>query len=449
MGKTTCYDLLGISENASNIEIKKAYLTMVAKYPQDTESEKLKQYHEAYERLVDWTAWGQNEKVQSLPKELKELYELAGKALIDNDFDSAISILKEGLQKNPDNQLLNNLLGKAYIMNDNTGKAVSIFEKLVKQDPLNVEYQADLARAYASRGYNKKALKQFQQVLVSKPNNLDVYDSIIMIHLGSKSYRDARAMIANGLQIAKENDLDDSSLLIKAVLLSIMAVNSVDLRDHLDLLQAKVSKEPMMTRLISDQLVSEMFMLPFGEECAELNAQTLNFLYELDPESEALNIIKEEHELYHIYGKMSEDEMVPQVLVDLSLILQDDCDCENCKVDRLMMEITLLEEINSSRKSLQYFKKNYPEIFALNASVYQKLLDPKKEKQLCNSLLKKYKSYKKLYPAEFEEYEEMGFLESGSYETETVVRTGPKIGRNDPCPCGSGKKYKKCCGANA
>ena len=23
-----------------------------------------------------------------------------------------------------------------------------------------------------------------------------------------------------------------------------------------------------------------------------------------------------------------------------------------------------------------------------------------------------------------------------------------KVGRNDPCPCGSGKKYKKCCGLN-
>ena len=31
----------------------------------------------------------------------------------------------------------------------------------------------------------------------------------------------------------------------------------------------------------------------------------------------------------------------------------------------------------------------------------------------------------------------------------TVVRTGEKVGRNDPCPCGSGKKYKKCCGAAA
>jgi uncharacterized protein len=29
----------------------------------------------------------------------------------------------------------------------------------------------------------------------------------------------------------------------------------------------------------------------------------------------------------------------------------------------------------------------------------------------------------------------------------TIQRAEPKIGRNDPCPCGSGKKFKKCCGA--
>ncbi|MDV2479406.1 MAG: SEC-C metal-binding domain-containing protein, partial [bacterium] len=29
---------------------------------------------------------------------------------------------------------------------------------------------------------------------------------------------------------------------------------------------------------------------------------------------------------------------------------------------------------------------------------------------------------------------------------ETYRREGPKIGRNEPCPCGSGKKYKRCCG---
>ncbi len=30
-----------------------------------------------------------------------------------------------------------------------------------------------------------------------------------------------------------------------------------------------------------------------------------------------------------------------------------------------------------------------------------------------------------------------------------IVNDGPKVGRNDPCPCGSGKKYKNCCGKNA
>jgi hypothetical protein len=47
------------------------------------------------------------------------------------------------------------------------------------------------------------------------------------------------------------------------------------------------------------------------------------------------------------------------------------------------------------------------------------------------------------------EYLEPKYLESfrtdGTMKGETVRKTLPKVGRNDPCPCGSGKKYKKCC----
>jgi len=46
------------------------------------------------------------------------------------------------------------------------------------------------------------------------------------------------------------------------------------------------------------------------------------------------------------------------------------------------------------------------------------------------------------------------FSASGGDSTETLVREPleqraalGKVGRNQPCPCGSGKKYKKCCGA--
>jgi preprotein translocase subunit SecA len=37
----------------------------------------------------------------------------------------------------------------------------------------------------------------------------------------------------------------------------------------------------------------------------------------------------------------------------------------------------------------------------------------------------------------------------GDSRPKTVRRQTEKIGRNDPCPCGSGKKYKKCCGKAA
>jgi hypothetical protein len=62
----------------------------------------------------------------------------------------------------------------------------------------------------------------------------------------------------------------------------------------------------------------------------------------------------------------------------------------------------------------------------------------------------------------FKEEDDVGTLEADAHDHEhecgdphcghegvTFRRESPKIGRNDPCPCGSGKKYKKCCLMNA
>ena len=47
--------------------------------------------------------------------------------------------------------------------------------------------------------------------------------------------------------------------------------------------------------------------------------------------------------------------------------------------------------------------------------------------------------------AEFKKENGAWLYTEGKVFQRTIVRTGPKIGRNDPCPCGSGKKYKHCC----
>ncbi len=51
-------------------------------------------------------------------------------------------------------------------------------------------------------------------------------------------------------------------------------------------------------------------------------------------------------------------------------------------------------------------------------------------------------------PPERKEVAEPVAASHGEGEVNKTVKKAEKVGRNDPCPCGSGKKYKKCCGAN-
>ncbi|ULQ58737.1 YchJ family protein [Brucepastera parasyntrophica] len=47
--------------------------------------------------------------------------------------------------------------------------------------------------------------------------------------------------------------------------------------------------------------------------------------------------------------------------------------------------------------------------------------------------------------ASFKKVNGKWYFSEGRLANTTIVRASPKVGRNDPCPCGSGKKYKQCC----
>ena len=50
--------------------------------------------------------------------------------------------------------------------------------------------------------------------------------------------------------------------------------------------------------------------------------------------------------------------------------------------------------------------------------------------------------------AEIEREQAVKEISTNVPDEQTTFVKGKEIGRNDPCPCGSGKKYKKCCGRN-
>ena len=108
------------------------------------------------------------------------------------------------------------------------------------------------------------------------------------------------------------------------------------------------------------------------------------------------------------------------------------------------------ETKNSKKESIE--ERIEREIDALPAMLKGKLKDPEIKKRFIDIAKRMekdgvdFKSIRQMKKWMKEHEAELKAEQSGTAKVETVVLEGPKIGRNDPCPCGSGKKYKKCCG---
>ncbi|MDR0496371.1 MAG: SEC-C domain-containing protein [Treponema sp.] len=149
-----------------------------------------------------------------------------------------------------------------------------------------------------------------------------------------------------------------------------------------------------------------------------------------------------------VHYRLHRDKRIHDVLVDMTIFfLVEDED----KKEQLSMEHYIVSELSVLRPSIKVLKNEYPEYFKLNQSFYFDALNEKKT----DFLIDKYSHvYKKISHAAKNEPGYFGFRgwtgedNNNTDESNPFVRSSPKVGRNDPCPCGSGKKYKKCCAGN-
>jgi preprotein translocase subunit SecA len=80
-----------------------------------------------------------------------------------------------------------------------------------------------------------------------------------------------------------------------------------------------------------------------------------------------------------------------------------------------------------------------------SAAVLDSNTDGRAPRRIQTSLDDVEKQFKRRKTRELEQARRAG---AGQAEAVQQVVRAEKVGRNDPCPCGSGKKYKKCHGAN-
>jgi len=443
------YATLKIDKNAGQTEIKKAYFALVRVYPPDKHPEEFMKIREAYEVLIDENTRSQYDAVDNMPDIVKLYFKEGQKALEAGEVEDAIRLLEQVIKSYPHFSVVNSLLGEAYLLNDNSGKAIRIFESLVKKEQNNAGFVRQLAHAYAMRGWRNKAITHYDKALTLDEDNISLWLGLIECYQEGKEFDQAREIILAGLEVSNKKGWDNLSLYAHIIIADIFSEKTEDLQKHLAEMRKKaLENEEAQTNVgwYLARLAKSIAGLSFHRESAELIAAAA----ELIPEDERVMQIKKEVNSQNTItlqiDKLAEDDDICleiDALLRAELDMCDKKDCLDCEMTRFIHEMDIIMAMDVYRKEIILLKNNYPDLYNLKKNFFDNVLNRKKEGYLLDTYYKKLTIYKKLCPERFEIEDDD---EWDDPIPQPYVRPEPKVGRNDPCPCGSGKKYKKCCG---
>ena len=128
----------------------------------------------------------------------KKLYQ-AQIMLDEEDFNGAIKILEQLKQDATEIGQIQDLLGEAYMSNNNAGKAIKLFGELIAADPHNPRYLGNLAQSYLIRGWHNKAIKPFKQAIALDEDNTWLWLGLCDAYLAGENFIEAKKLLHTAL----------------------------------------------------------------------------------------------------------------------------------------------------------------------------------------------------------------------------------------------------------
>ncbi len=460
MTKAQSYEILGVAKDADEKAIKKAYFKLVKKFSPEKEPEKFKEIRAAYEYLTQEHPEQDLLEDANLPENSPErkVAELICEALDRESYKEALE-LAERFAPILDNVIFQYLLYIAQSKNGKTGKAVKTIENLVQMHPENVNYKKELAYAYNARSYHKKALQIFRELYQDGERDLAfLANYVIALNPGDVSGIE-RSMLATIVEKCKSNLDTYVNVGLNALAMLFMVNNT---QEQMEEYQHRAYAYFQKALSDTDELDLHSFeMLVSAMALRYLQSQLGDYETIVKIVTLANNRIKDK-EISSIIGdmlftlqitKFKKDERFSDLLQELVEEYIHDPDTDD-PVELYCMDVKLrmLEEWDQHKEEVLTFKKEYPEVYDGVKEGLEDLIAADDLDALREQLLKKYNRlargweqtpYYILYP-QYKQKE--GKLQWDSDEAGSYRRKEKKIGRNDPCPCGSGKKYKNCCG---
>jgi curved DNA-binding protein CbpA len=445
--KKSYYETLGIAKEAENAEIKRAYFGMVRKYQPDRFPEEFKEIRTAYETLIDPEKRSEYDAVGKLPSSVAQLFHDALWFEHAGRHGKAAEYYQTILKSHPELDNVRVQYARSLSADDKTGKAVEIWGELCRRHPDNPEYARELGRSYYERGWNKKAFDEVRRAISLDRSSIEGWLLFITCVVGQERkeegfYDHLRAISCEALEAVSAVKVNEW----KKIPLYAYAVITAGIKDigtaqnHLREISRLIREGGQDGRDEGGGAVKEILTIlpvialaglyPAIKEIADL----LPDITDDRKIQSKINDIKLGFEIERL-GKKG----FHVIFRDLFRILNNGFEEDEDELEIIAIEYNILDNKNLYNPQLRRLKEEFPELYALHGSFFNEALRTRDPEKMLYRRAKKLNKLKR----EFGIYDE-----DPEYAPEQPVRrTEPKVGRNDPCPCGSGKKYKRCCGA--
>lgn len=462
------YEILEVNSDVSQSEIKKAYFQMIRKYPRDKYEEKFMDIREAYENLNNEETRSQYDSIDSLPDFIKNDYYAAVEFAEEEKLSSAIRKLENILKNDSKLYIVRALLAETYLKNNNSGKAIKLYEELCREVPQNSAFPRGLADAYSLRGWNKKAIKEYKNAIELDKNNIALWFDLSKNYIGTKDYFGAKETLDNALQIFKAPD-DTISIYLSLIMIHIDFDMTDKIKEYLDILGKLAENNEDIKDNIGRglaQIASYLFNI---EEDKEAN-NVIEKAAEILPEDKRISKIKNEIEMVNKYeedvNRLDNDGNIEEgikAVISMAVIADNELAGKDKEAIEYAYEYEIMEYFSKYKDSIKRLEKEYPNLYEIKLDFFTKVRNSESRKKLRKEYAEKYDKYSYILDklndfyingegSIYDNFQSQHDDDHG-YDDEVEVqkpfeREEIKIGRNDPCPCGSGKKYKKCCGKN-
>lgn len=459
------YEVLGLNAGADEKEIKRAYFKLIRKFSPEKDPERFQQIREAYENLIKGK--GQVQLALHIPEDsfAQKMFQQIERLYRQQDYQYALETAEEAIRYYGECEGFLYYLALLQRKRYYTGKAVKSFEKLVKLDPENMVFARELAISYLERGYGKKAYEAFGRAYDMGCRDIDFLDSY-----------------AHNCE-----DREDYGRAIE-LLLELVEAGKADLKEYIMYLLDGFGGLFLMCHMCGGEQITEIkesFMkflkdaVPYMSEYPEELFTLLGMVvYTLKSMNQWDTVIEEEmrsqlkkglgqEQTEELWNSMGAGMEYVNLLADSRLsdivkaayegFMPEEFDeaADSHTVQRFALldcKLCILEEWPAIKAEFEIVRKCYPRYYEAVREFLELLEKTKNINYLREKLLKDFERLGKYVSGSYyeeryaERYSRPKIIAEPDWGDDPYVRMQPKIGRNDPCPCGSGKKYKKCCG---